>query len=249
MPAYNAQDTIASALKSLLRQRDAATLEILVTDDGSSDATAEIVRGLAGKAAEIRLQERPHAGISSARNACLEAMAPDTDFVAFLDADDLSPEGRFQRDLTKFARTPELDMIYCATRFFEVEDSLALAPSPEGRILDGRPIQLGAGLYRAALIRSTGVFDESLRQAEDTEYLIRMFERPIAYAFDNDIGVCYRRNHGSVTDNVTEARREMTRAMLRAGNRRRKIGAAPLPKGFLTDTHIAELERWNDAKL
>ena len=249
MPAFDAERTVASALRSLLRQRDAAEMEILVADDGSNDRTAEIVQGLAREAPEIRLLERPHAGISAARNACLAEMSADTDLVAFLDADDLSPAGRFRRDIAKFAARPELDMIYGATRFFEVEDSEALAPSPQGRILDGRPIQLGAGLFRAGLVRRAGPFDETLLQSEDTEFLLRIFEQDITCVLDDDVGVFYRRNHGSITDDVEQARRELTRAMLRAANRRRKIGGAPLPQGFLTDTHVAELERWKNATL
>ncbi len=249
MPAYNAERTIASALRSLLRQRDAAEMEILVADDGSGDRTVEIVSDLAREAPEIRLIARPHVGISATRNACLSAMARDTDFVAFLDADDLSPAGRFARDLTKFEARPELEMLYCATRFFEIEDCEALAPSPEGRTLDGRPIQLGAGLFRAGLIRRLGAFDETLIQSEDTEFLLRIFEHEVVHVLDDDIGVYYRRNHGSVTDDVEQVRREIMRAMLRAANRRRKIGGAQLPKGFLTDTHVAELERWKNAPL
>ncbi|WP_321503596.1 glycosyltransferase [Breoghania sp.] len=249
MPAWNAERTVASALRSLLRQRDAVEMEILVADDGSSDRTVQIVRDLAREAPEIRLIERPHEGISATRNACLSAMAVDTDFVAFLDADDLSPAGRFKRDLAKFEARPALEMLYCATRFFEIEDGEALAPSPDGRILDGRPIQLGAGLFRSGVIRRAGMFDETLSQSEDTEFLLRIFEHDIVHAVDHDIGVYYRRNHGSVTDDVEQARREITRAMLRAANRRRKIGGAPLPKGFLTDTHVAELERWKNAPL
>ncbi|WP_321340354.1 glycosyltransferase family A protein [Breoghania sp.] len=249
MPAYNAEQTIASALRSLLRQRDAAEMEILVADDGSSDRTVEIVSDLAREAPEIRLIARPHAGISATRNACLAAMPADTDFVAFLDADDLSPAGRFARDIAKFEVRPELEMLYCATRFFEIEDGEALAPSPEGRTLDGRPIQLGAGLFRAGLIRRLGPFDETLIQSEDTEFLLRVFEQEVVHVLDDDIGVYYRRNHGSVTDDVEQVRREIMRAMLRAANRRRKIGGVQLPKGFLTDTHVAELERWKNAPL
>ena len=249
MPAYNAERTIASALKSLLRQRDAATLEIVVVDDGSTDATVTVVKSLAASAPEIRLLERPHCGISATRNACLAAMSAEADFVSFLDADDLSPSDRFRRDLAKFAARPELQMIYGAARFFEEEDSELLAPATSSRTLDGRIIQLGAGLYRAGFVRGLGPFDEKLAQAEDTEFILRMFERPVAHLIDGEVGVYYRRNHGSVTDDVEQARRETVRAFLRAANRRRKLGAPPLPKGFLTDTHIAELARWIDERL
>ena len=46
MPAYNAEATIGSALRSLLRQRDAGELDIIVVDDGASDRTREVVATL-----------------------------------------------------------------------------------------------------------------------------------------------------------------------------------------------------------
>src|SRR5262249_38831469 len=99
MPAFNAEATIASALKSILRQRDAGDLDIIVVEDGSTGATADVVTALAATAPEIRLIRIAHGGISKARNAALNAIAADTDLVGFLDADDLSPEGRLARDI------------------------------------------------------------------------------------------------------------------------------------------------------
>jgi glycosyltransferase involved in cell wall biosynthesis len=54
MPAYNAEATIASALKSLLCQRDAGQLDIIVVDDGSTDRTCDVVCDMAATAREIR---------------------------------------------------------------------------------------------------------------------------------------------------------------------------------------------------
>jgi len=85
MPAYNAEATIGSALKSLLRQRGAGRLEIIVVDDGSGDRTRDVVRAMGASAPEIRLISVAHGGIPKARNAALRAMAPDTDLVGFLE--------------------------------------------------------------------------------------------------------------------------------------------------------------------
>jgi glycosyltransferase involved in cell wall biosynthesis len=71
MPAYNVETTIGSALKSLLRQRDAGDLDIVVVDDGSTDRTCDVVGALAARAPEIRLIGIDHGGISKARNAAL----------------------------------------------------------------------------------------------------------------------------------------------------------------------------------
>jgi len=84
VPAHDAEATVSGALRSVLAQTRAAD-EIVVVDDGSSDATATVVRDLEG-AGPVRLLSQPQGGPSSARNAGVAASSGD--WVAFLDADD-----------------------------------------------------------------------------------------------------------------------------------------------------------------
>jgi glycosyltransferase involved in cell wall biosynthesis len=243
MPAYNAEATIASALRSLLRQRDAGDLDIIVVDDGSTDRTCDVVGGLAARAPEIRLISVPHGGISKARNAALRMMAPETDLVGFLDADDLSPEGRYSHDVAMLQADPALDLIYSKVRFFDREDRDKLAPSATSRVLDERTVHLAAGLFRRRLLDRTGPFDEALAQAEDTDYLLRIFERHPKCLLSDRIGVFYRKHRGGITENHGEAQRELMRAFFRAHKR---CGHPFLPEGIVTITaeHLAEVRSW-----
>src|SRR4051812_22772463 len=83
VPAHEAAGTIAATLDSVAEQRF-GDWEVIVADDGSSDATAEIVEGhLVG----ARLVRSPAArGPAAARNAALRHAGGE--LVAFLDADD-----------------------------------------------------------------------------------------------------------------------------------------------------------------
>lgn len=81
-PAFNAAHTIGAAIGSALRQTNLPD-EILVVDDGSTDATAKIV---AAYPAPVVLIRREHGGPAAARNSAL-AQARGR-FVALLDADD-----------------------------------------------------------------------------------------------------------------------------------------------------------------
>jgi hypothetical protein len=170
-------------------------------------------------------------------------MAPGTDLVSFLDADDLSPEGRYAHDVELFEADPDLDLVYSRLRFFDREDPDALAPSVASRILDERTVHLSAGLFRSRILDRIGLFDETLSQAEDTDYLLRIFERQPKYLLSDEIGVFYRKHRGGITGNREEAQRELMRAFLRA---HRRCGKPFLPDGIVTITaeHLAEVRSW-----
>ena len=81
IPAFNSAATLVRAIESVRAQTWPAH-EILVVDDGSTDATAEVAAGCDG----VRLIRQKNSGVSVARNA--GAAAATGDWLAFLDADD-----------------------------------------------------------------------------------------------------------------------------------------------------------------
>ncbi|MBS0232029.1 MAG: glycosyltransferase family 2 protein [Proteobacteria bacterium] len=244
IPAFDAATTIASCIKSLLRQRDAANLDIIVVDDGSRDRTCAIVRELMASASEVRLIENEHGGISKTRNAGLRAVSDDTDLVSFLDADDLSPEGRLKRDIAIFEADPTIELVYAKVRFFDIEDQHTLSPSGGANAVDGRVVQLGAGLFRRDLIDRVGMFDETLIQSEDLDYLMRIFEERPNYFVTDSVGVYYRKNNGGITEQRKQAQHELMRALFRARKRRSKLAGFEMPKDIFNSDHVADLARW-----
>jgi glycosyltransferase involved in cell wall biosynthesis len=246
MPAYNSARFIAPALGSLLRQRDAARLDIIVVDDGSTDGTREVVRSLAEQAPEIRLIEAPHRGISASRNAALDAIAPDADLVSMLDSDDLSPPGRFKRDLVAFAQDPELDLHYGYTRYFIRIGEGELDPDPRGPSTDLRGVHLGASIIRPSLIARIGRFNEALNQAEDTDFLFRMFDlKPLPrIALTSEICVYYRQHDGNTTGDVSAMLGGLTRAIAARLSRARRGEASALPQGFFADLERFKNMQW-----
>ena len=93
IPAYNAADTIARAIYSIIRQ-SVAVDEIIVVDDGSTDNTAEIAAQTLGG---IKIVRQRNGGPSAARNAALRIAK--NDLVAFLDSDDFWLPDKIQRQL------------------------------------------------------------------------------------------------------------------------------------------------------
>src|SRR5690348_11964260 len=92
IPAYNAATTIRAAVTSTLRQTR-PVLEVIVVDDGSADATADVVSAIGDP--RVRLISRVNGGPSAARNAGIAAARGE--FVAFLDSDDLWLPGYAER--------------------------------------------------------------------------------------------------------------------------------------------------------
>lgn len=104
IPAYNAAATLARAIESVRSQTWPAH-EIVVVDDGSSDATVEV----AGRFSEVRLIRQSNSGVSVARNA--GAAAATGDWLAFLDADDWYSPDRLRFHAEWIAEDKGLDFL------------------------------------------------------------------------------------------------------------------------------------------
>lgn len=85
VPVYNAEKTLRRCVRSLVGQTY-RNLEIILVNDGSKDGSLGLCREFAGEDARIRVIDQPNGGVSSARNAGLDA-ATGT-FVMFCDSDD-----------------------------------------------------------------------------------------------------------------------------------------------------------------
>jgi teichuronic acid biosynthesis glycosyltransferase TuaG len=84
-PAWNAAATLPATLASVAAQTF-ADWELLVADDGSTDATPALAAAWAARDPRIRLLPGPHEGPAGARNRAIRAARGR--FIAFLDADD-----------------------------------------------------------------------------------------------------------------------------------------------------------------
>jgi glycosyltransferase involved in cell wall biosynthesis len=83
IPLYNKAETVGRAVSSVLAQTR-TDFELIVVDDGSTDAGADVVRGF--RDGRVKLLAQVNAGVSAARNAGIQAAR--AELIAFLDADD-----------------------------------------------------------------------------------------------------------------------------------------------------------------
>ena len=187
VPVYNGAAFIGEAIASILAQPVAEPLEIIVVDDGSTDATVAALARFAGR---IRLVQRANGGVSAARNSGL-AVANGT-IIGFLDADDLWTDRHLVTLLPLLAGDDRPAVARGRTRIVPLT-----APEAPGQELT-QPVLVGAALYRRDVVDRVGGFDEALRLGEDIDFSARIAEAGFREVRDDAVVLLYRR-HGAAT--------------------------------------------------
>ena len=115
IPAFNAERHIQEAIESVLMQTLPAK-EILVVDDGSTDATAQIVRKFEG---QVILVQQPNSGVSHARNVAFARAC--SDWVCFLDADDTWQPNKLAVSLEYAEKDPLATLVFSDYQTFGLQ--------------------------------------------------------------------------------------------------------------------------------
>lgn len=191
IPLYNKEMYIRRAIESVLAQTSPAD-EILVVDDGSTDDSALIVRGM--NDARVRLIQQPNGGECVARNRGIADAR--NDWVAFLDADDEWEPGflaGIQRLAIEFPGcgiyATAFKMVQPDGRFY-APPSGSIPPEPWRGVLPAffRTIQTTMPFYPSSVVASRqacldlGGFPPGVKRGGDIIMWIRLGLRyPIAY--------------------------------------------------------------------
>jgi glycosyltransferase involved in cell wall biosynthesis len=190
IPAYNAAATIAGTVDSVLGQ-SLQDFEIICVDDGSTDRTRAIVEGYGGR---VRLVEQANSGPAAARNN--GARHSSSEYLAFLDADDVWAPQFLERSVAALDADPALALVYCNCALADSE-GVALdtslvgsgfdhPPSLEELLTRLWPIMPSAALVRRSAYEKCGGYRDDLRGAsfrfEDVDFWIKMREQgPFGY--------------------------------------------------------------------
>ncbi len=188
LPCQDAQRFLPAALDSLLGQ-SYRELEILAVDDGSVDATLEILEAYARREPRMRvLSNRSHQGLIRTLNRAVgEARGQ---FIARLDADDVAAPERIERQVAALIRRPDIGVIGTAVVMLG-EDGRQISHSlwcrePGGArfaCLFVTPMVHTTILARASIMRAHPYADapDSVH-AEDYELFSRLLEAGINLA-------------------------------------------------------------------
>ena len=188
IPAYNCASYLRETIESMLAQEGIGALEVIVVNDGSTDATADVARSFGHP---VRLLEQTNAGVSSARNRGLREARGD--FIALSDHDDYWFPQKLAHQLAAFKAYPEVDVVFTEFRRWYAVDGGQRFAAPSAFAQESRPqgidpafsgwiyhqmlldswVLTSTALTRAPVFKTLGGFDESLPFSEDWDFWLR----------------------------------------------------------------------------
>lgn len=214
VPAFNAADTIQETLNSI-SQQTYRKLEVVVVDDGSTDATAEMVRRHGSRDPRFRVVSKPNGGVASARNHGIGSSRGD--FVAFIDADDLWHPTKIAKQLEALLSAgPDTALVYAPFRLIDSAGMVIASPHKYGvsgwvlyRHFHTNLVGNGSALLiRRNVLEECGGFDPHLRTqgAEGCEDLLLQLRIAKRYRFGEvaEYLVGYRRLPGNMSSNAEQ---------------------------------------------
>lgn len=178
LPVYNGANFVRNAIESVLRQ-SFQDFEVIVVDDGSTDATHEAVKSCAGP---IRYVWQENAGAAAAFNHGLRLARGH--YISWLSHDDEFLPEKLEAQLDAIAESHEPAVCYTDIEFMDQEgkiiDALDLPEYPPGELLRNIVVasEVGWGaysvLYDRRCIDEVGGYDLSQKLTEDADMLLRM---------------------------------------------------------------------------
>jgi glycosyltransferase involved in cell wall biosynthesis len=195
IPVYNTERYVAQAIESVLSQTHPSH-EIVVVDDGSTDETPSILNSFGARIAVVR---QPQSGPATALNAGIERAGGD--LLAFLDADDLWPPDKLQRQCDLLSRQPEIEAAFGQARQFVSPDMQDGDKTAAGPSHDQPGVHKGTMLIRRPAFDRIGLFDSTLRHVDFIEWYGRALAPGLRTHMLPDV-LLFRRIHAANTGRV-----------------------------------------------
>lgn len=205
IPAFNARRYLPETLASV-RAQTFADWELIVTEDGSEEDIAPVVRSFAaGGPQPVHFQRHEHnRGLPAARNTGIAAARGE--WIALLDSDDLWTPAHLAGLVACAGMHPAADFVHAGSVLFESESGRQLATrAPTAAAIRAYPRSLYLGKYvvqpssvllRKELWARVGGFNPASRYAEDREMWLRCARAGVVFIY-NGRNTCLYRRHAS----------------------------------------------------
>jgi glycosyltransferase involved in cell wall biosynthesis len=206
IPTYNRGQFIKKTIQSVLDQNYNGDLEIIISDDGSTDQTLTIAEAFKD---QVRILKKPLTcktqGVSSTRNRGIKAATQP--YISFLDSDDFYLPGHLNKMWKVFEENPNLGFVFCKILMVKEEDGQEFfKPWTHQKIFKNdirnpavsrtRIVHTNSFLFNRTVFDIVGVFDENYSNGEDSDLWMRISEKFLG-DFANHFGAVYRIQHGN----------------------------------------------------
>jgi glycosyltransferase involved in cell wall biosynthesis len=227
IPAYNAEAHLEEALRSVQAQTY-NDWEVVVCDDGSTDATFEIASGFGDRVRIV--QHARNSGLAAARNSAIRQS--NGELLALLDADDYWLPAYLAHQVALFdeeSRNNKVGIVTCNAHVLGPSGILhrtyaeligAPANVTVARLLQANHIFVSA-ISPRIVVDEAGGFYEQLRRVEDYDLWLRVVELGYRVAATDEPLAVYRVTHGSLSQDPTamaQASQVVYRRALARGN-------------------------------
>jgi glycosyltransferase involved in cell wall biosynthesis len=216
IPAFDSEAWLAETIDSVLAQTY-SPVETIVVDDGSSDGTAEVAAGYP----EVQLLRGPNRGPSAARNRGFAASTGE--LIAFHDADDIMPADKLELQAGLLIADAEIGLVVgeqellieegAELPFWDERSSVpTITPARPPEFADEPLIHPMTMVMRRRVFEQVGGFEESMRYAEDLDWLLRARELGIEVHRLDQVVLRRRVHRDSLTQDSIASRAGLLRA-------------------------------------
>ena len=212
IPCWNSAATLPATLNSLMAQ-DFANWEAFIVDDGSTDNTADIIEEFCARDYRFKSLKTMRTGPSNARNlAGLNHTS--SNFIAFLDSDDLWASNKLSRVFEHAEKHRNIDAFYSRIAFFSVSEKIIetvstvyQAPLTPYDLLRDNPVcTLSNLVIKTSIFARHRGFDPLIVHNEDVEFLVRVAASGALIASIDETLVYYRTNVSGLSSNLESMR-------------------------------------------
>lgn len=204
IPCHNQECFLPACLQSLLAQ-DYRPLEIIVVDDGSTDASAEVVKTFQKKQRNglaVKYLYQSNQGAPYARNCgCRQANG---EFIQFLDGDDVLFKDKILPQVDLFKELRDADVVYGDGQYlidclgFKAKKgriiSIGYSSDMVASLLFGAWVPSFSYLSRRSAVQRCGPWDTSLQVSQDFEYFLRMAIKGCRFHYLRGVTGLYRKH-------------------------------------------------------
>jgi len=208
MPVYNGERFLREAIESILNQTF-TDFEFIIVDDGSTDNTWQILQDYAANEPRIVLvRNGTNLGVARSRNRVL-ALARG-EYIAVMDADDVSLPERLSTQVAFLDESPEVGVVGCAIHVIDADGSpicIVHYPTMHSLLLWSlcfrTPLAHPTVVFRKAVAERVGGYDGALVANLDRDLWQRL-SSVTHFANLPDVGLLYRRHLDQISHRYTD---------------------------------------------